>query len=96
MNAVEKNRLSQEAQMQIKALRKIRIWKITAIAISTLGIAITYAGIAGTDRNVFLGILGVVIVILGLGSAIVFNLGLKNGKRNVEKILNILEKGNMP
>lgn len=93
MDAFEKNKLSQEAQMQITALKKIRIWKITAIAISTLGVALAYAGMAGTEKNIFLGILGVIIVVLGLISAIVFNLGLKNGRRNVEKILNVLEKG---
>lgn len=30
---------------------------------------------------------------IGVAGAVVFNLGLKNGRRNVEKILNILDKG---
>ena len=30
-------------------------------------------------------------MIAGIGSAAVFNLGLKNGRRNVEKMLNLLE-----
>lgn len=93
MNVIERERLSNEAQMQLKSLKKIEIWKNTAIALSTLGVALTYAGLAGTGRNIFLGIPGVIIIIAGLGSALVLNLGLKNGRRNVEKILNVLDKG---
>lgn len=94
MNAVEKKILTTEAQMQLFALKKISIWRSIAIAVSTLGTAITYAGLAGTNRHLFLGILGVIIILLGLGCALVFNLGIRNGRRNVEKMLKVLEEGN--
>ena len=90
MNAVEKRRLSREAEMQISALKKISIWKIIAIAFSTIGVALTYAGMAGQNQNIFLGIFGIILMIVSAGCAIVLNLGLKNGRRNVEKILNVL------
>lgn len=90
MNAVEKRRLTQEAKMQISALKKINIWKMIAIAFSTIGVAVTYAGIAGQNQNIFLGISGILLMILSAGCAIILNLGLKNGRRNVEKILNVL------
>ncbi len=93
MNAVEKKRLSKEAEMQVKALKKINQWKNIAVAISAIGVAITYAGMAGAERNTFLGILGIIVIVVGIVSAIVINLGLKNGRRNVEKILNVLDKG---
>ncbi|MBC5742237.1 hypothetical protein FMM74_001230 [Lachnospiraceae bacterium MD308] len=91
MNTTEKIRLSNETQMQLKALKKIEVWKNIAIALSTLGVALTYAGMAGNSRNLFLGIPGVIIILAGLISALILNLGLKNGRRNVKKMLRILE-----
>ncbi len=93
MNDLEKKLLSQEATMQLAALKKINVWKNIAIAISTLGVALTYAGVAGTNLNIFLVILGVIIILLGFGSAAILVTGLKNGRRNVEKMLKILEGG---
>lgn len=91
MDAEKRKRLSLEAEMQLKALKTIRIWKMTAMAVSTLGAAMIYAGIAGTRGNIFLDIFGAVVMVLGLGGALILNLGLKNGRRNVEKILNCMQ-----
>ena len=90
MNVVEKKRLSKEAELQIQALKRIRVWRTISIAFSTLGVALTYAGIAGKNHSIFIGILGILLIIVSIGCAVVFNLGLKNGRRNVEKILNVL------
>ncbi len=91
MNAIERRNLSKEAEMQLKALQKIKKWKNYAIAASTIGVAVTYAGLAGTSRSLFLGILGVIIILAGSGCAMILNLGIKNGKRNVEKMLAALD-----
>lgn len=90
MNAVEKSNLSREAQMQMNALKKISRWRTIAIALSTLGAALIYAGFAGADCNLFLGIPGIIVILLGAVSAIILNLGIKNGRRNVEKMINLL------
>ena len=39
MNSIERRSLSKEAEMQIKALKKIGQWRVLAIAVSTLGVA---------------------------------------------------------
>ncbi len=93
MNALEKDSLLAEAKMQIKALKKINEWKRLAIIISTIGIAIAYAGIAGTPSHLFLGILGIFLTLAGAGAAVVTNLGLKNGRRNVEKMIYVIDEG---
>lgn len=93
MNALEKDSLLTEAKMQIKALKKINEWKKLAIIVSTIGVAIAYAGIAGTPSHLFLGILGIFLILAGAGAAVVTNLGLKNGKRNVEKIIQVIDEG---
>ena len=52
------NKLKLEANMQISALERINIWKNIAIAVSTLGVALAYAGFAGAHLNIFFGVLG--------------------------------------
>ena len=74
MNVVEKKRLSEEAEMQIQALKRISVWRTIAIAFSTLGVALTYAGIAGQNHSIFIGILGILLIIVSIGCAVVFNL----------------------
>ena len=91
MNAMERNRLSQEAGLQIKALKQINRWKLTALLVSAVGAACTYGGFAGIQKHLFLGIPGIVLILAGFGSAAVCKIGLKNGRRNVEKMLNILD-----
>lgn len=92
MNANEKKRMVEEAQMQLKALKKINKWRLYAIAFSTIGVALTYAGMAGDSRHLCLGILGIILIILGITAAFLLNLGLRNGRRNVEKILSAVGK----
>ena len=91
MNATERRNLSNEARMQITALKRIYHWRTASLAISAIGVALTYAGMAGANRNLFLGISGIIIIVLCTITAIILNLGVRNGKRNVEKILDILE-----
>lgn len=92
MNIQERNRLSREAALQTKALERIDRWKKMALAISAVGVAFAYAGFAGQTENLFFGIWGIFLILAGAGSAAVFNLGIRNGKRNVEKILNLLKR----
>jgi len=42
------------------------------------------------SHRLFLGIPGILIILLGAAGAAVLNLGLRNGRRNVEKMLNLL------
>lgn len=92
MNANEKKRMMEEAGMQLKALKRINKWKLYAIAFSTIGVALTYAGMAGENNHLCLGICGIILIIVGIIAAFTLNLGLRNGRRNVEKILNAVEK----
>lgn len=92
MDAAQKRSLSKEAEMQLAALKTISRWKTLSLAISAVGVAITYASFAGTERKLFLGIFGILVIIIGVICALILNLGLKNGRRNVEKILDAIEQ----
>ena len=82
MNVNEKNNIIREAQQQTAALKKISRWKMIAMAVSTLGVALAYAGFAGFIQSPPLGVLGVAVTVIAAGAALIFNLGLKNGRRN--------------
>lgn len=92
MNALEKQSLLAEAKMQMKALNRINGWKRLAIIVSMVGGAIAYAGITGTPSNLFSGILGIVLTLAGAAAAVATGQGLKNGRRNVEKIIHVIEE----
>ncbi len=47
MNLAERNRLTQEAALQTKALGQIEGWRKMALALSAVGVAFVYAGYAG-------------------------------------------------
>ncbi len=91
MNAVEKEHLLTEARMQTAALKKINVWKKLAIVVSTIGVATAYAGLSATPSHLFPGILGICLMVLGFAAAAVLNLGIKNGRRNVEKMIRVIE-----
>lgn len=96
MNTVEKESLLTEVKMQTAALKKINVWKRLAILVSTIGVALAYGGLSGTPSRLFLGISGIFLIIAGFASAAVFNLGMKNGRRNVEKIICAIDEGRKP
>lgn len=92
MNTVERESLVREAKMQTGALKTIGQWRNSALVISTLGAAALYAGMSGAEHRLFLGIPGGLLMAVGLAAALILNLGLKNGRRNVEYMLNLLDK----
>ncbi len=91
MKAVEKNRLSREAALQMNALGQIERWKKNSPCLVCRWCGVSLRRYGGTEGKHFFSILGVSLLFAGVGSAAVLNLGLRNGKRNVEKILNQLE-----
>lgn len=88
---MNKEILSNEAKQQIAALKKIRMWRTIAIAFSTIGVAVTYAAMSGESKELLWCILGIGLIVISISCAAVFNLGIKNGSKNVEKILSVLE-----
>lgn len=69
----------------------INRWKNTALILSAVGVVVAYYGMADNIPNLYLGIFGIMIIVISTLSAVILNLGLKNGRRNVGKILNLLD-----
>lgn len=88
-NKMSKESLLKEADLQNKALKIIQKWLYIAIAISTMGAAITYYGFRG-EQKVML-VFGIIIIVIGTLAAMIINFGMRNGRRNVERILRAIE-----
>ena len=83
----KRSALIREAEMQMKALKTIGMWRTTALAVSASGVLLGYAGFSGMVAKYY-GWIGVVLAVIGLIIAMIIHRGIENGRRNVQKILN--------
>lgn len=91
MTGEKKKLLTKEADAQIKAIRMIGHWKNMALGLSAIGAAVSYLGFVNQTQPLLMKITGIILLILGFLGAAVLNLGIKNGKNNVNKILQVIE-----
>lgn len=87
MNKSQKNKLIIEADLQTKEINKLKIWLRNVISTSTIGFVIT---IFGMQKSNLWFVIGIIVTILSAIIAITINMGIKNGKLNVEKILKLI------
>ena len=88
----EKRKLSateliEEAKRQSTALKMIGRWRTIGFIISAVGALLLYRGVSAGGGNMVLTVVGLVIAAGGLTAAVLCDLGIRNGRRNVEKIL---------
>ncbi len=84
--------LKDEIVKQTHALKLIRLWINIFLILSSVGILLVYLGATREPINYYMLVPGALIAALGIIAAIVFGYGHHNGKRNVEKMINVLEK----
>lgn len=92
MDRKKKEFLKIEAERQLKAIKMIGRWRTVALALSAAGVVVTYFGFTGDNSSLFMKICGIILIVLGFIGAAVYNLGIKNGKNNVSKIIREIEK----
>ncbi|MDO5516884.1 MAG: hypothetical protein Q4F66_04970 [Clostridium sp.] len=92
MSNTNKRVLLDEAEKQTKEVENLKKWLRNSIGFSTITMVIAYFGITGFGFRFICGVLGVVLTIFFICSAFIINLGIRNGRRNVEKILGTAEK----
>ncbi len=89
MNQEQRRKMLWEAEQQLRALRTIRRWLAIAVGLSTVGAAAAYWGFRLAEGYAAVGIIGTVAAALSLICALIINYGMRNGQRNVRKILRI-------
>lgn len=91
MTGEKKKFLIKEADAQLRAIRTIGHWKNMVLGLSAVGAAVTYLGFVNQTQSLLMKITGIILLLLGFLGAAVLNLGIKNGKNNVNKILQVIE-----
>jgi hypothetical protein len=91
---MDKMMLMEEARLQTAALKRLARWAGLSIAFSASGVVLLYYMVTGEKLRIWLGVIGVLILILGTASALTLLIGIRNGRNNVKKILRAIEDGN--
>jgi hypothetical protein len=91
-NPDSRRMLLEEARRQSEALKSISKWRSTAFIIAAVGAALIYGGVMRESMRTPLIAVGAVITALGLAAAVLCDMGIRNGRKNVEKILDAAEK----
>jgi hypothetical protein len=60
--------------------------------VAAVGAVLLYNGLTGAGRSIPLIAIGTVIVAAGMAAAILCDMGIRNGRRNVEKILDAAQR----
>lgn len=84
---LNKKQLIREAEQQKNALKQLTRWMKYAMIFSSCAMVLTWWGLTGAGVQLALGIAGVVLTIVGILCAALIGLGVRNGRRNVERIL---------
>ncbi len=88
----KKKALLLEAQQQKDALKRLFAWLRNAMLLSSCAAVLAWWGLNGTGLRLACGIAGILIAVLSAGCAAIIGLGLRNGRRNVERILAAAEQ----
>jgi hypothetical protein len=91
MNKKDKKRLIYEAEKQTQEVKNLKRWIRKSIGLSSITMIIAYFGIKSSGLLTTFGIIGIVLTIIFVIAAIFINMGIKNGQKNIKKILSIVE-----
>lgn len=88
--------LAEEARLQEAALKRLGHWLAACLAVSSMGVLLIYFALSAPQKNIWLVIFGVIILLLGAAGGITIGLGIRNGRNNVRKILRAIEQQKKP
>lgn len=86
-NIFTPEQLLEEARQQQAALERLGGWQRNAMLASSCGAALAWWGLSGGGSRMLFGIAGVLLALTGILCAAVVGLGIRNGRRNVEQLL---------
>ena len=92
MKAEEKKQMMYEAEMQNKMLLNLSKWFRNAMILSSIGVVIAYYGLTGSGAKFAFGIFGILFTVICFIACILINLGIRNGRKNVTHILELINK----
>ena len=93
MTTQTKTQQLKEIEFQTKMLNNLKKWIRNLIIISSIGIVLAYWGLAVQSKMPFtiLGVVGIIITVVRVILCVVIGLGMKRGKENVDKIIQLVK-----
>ena len=93
MTTQTKTQQLKEIEFQTKMLNNLKKWIRNLIIISSMGIVLAYWGLAVQSKMPFtiLGVVGIIITVVSVILCVVIGLGMKRGKENVDKIIQLVK-----
>ena len=93
MTTQTKTQQLKEIEFQTKMLNNLKKWIRNLIIISSIGIGLAYWGLAVQSKMPFtiLGVVGIIITVVSVILCVVIGLGMKRGKENVDKIIQLVK-----
>ena len=93
MTTQTKTQQLKEIEFQTKRLNNLKKWIRNLIIISSIGIVLAYWGLAVQSKMPFtiLGVVGIIITVVSVILCVVIGLGMKRGKENVDKIIQLVK-----
>ena len=93
MTTQTKTQQLKEIEFQTKMLNNLKKWIRNLIIISSIGIVLASWGLAVQSKMPFtiLGVVGIIITVVSVILCVVIGLGMKRGKENVDKIIQLVK-----
>ena len=93
MTTQTKTQQLKEIEFQTKMLNNLKKWIRNLIIISSIGIVLAYWGLAVQSKMPFtiLGVVGIIITVVSVILCVVIGLGMKRGKENIDKIIQLIK-----
>ena len=93
MTTQTKTQQLKEIEFQTKMLNNLKKWIRNLIIISSIGIVLACWGLAVQSKMPFtiLGVVGIIITVVSVILCVVIGLGMKRGKENVDKIIQLVK-----
>ncbi|WP_435307644.1 hypothetical protein [Sebaldella termitidis] len=92
MNSKE---LTVEASLQAKEIKKLEKWLRMFLSVSSIFLVTAYWGIQGKGLRFAAGVTGIILTAACFLLAAVINLGIKKGRENIRRMLNLAENSNV-
>lgn len=82
-----------EIEFQTQMLNNLKKWIRNLIILSSIGIILAYWGLGAQSKMPFIvfGVVGVIITIISVILCVVIGLGIKRGKENIDKIIQLIK-----
>ena len=92
MNSKE---LTVEASLQAKEIKKLEKWLRMFLSVSSIFLVTAYWGFQGKGLRFAAGVTGIILTAACFLLAAVINLGIKKGRENIRRMLNIAENSDV-